>query len=159
MTKNISFLLLVCLIFLESSIKYVRKIFRKTDTSYPLIRTPTCAYHEVRSVSFSEDFAYVLNELSFIFQPKSITTLVFFIYPRSFSNQQVNVLNNHCAAWKIAPQAINTCSLPYCKILELFIITWSISRRRFHFIEDQLIYMVSIWSYKKVLSIIQFLIT
>ena len=36
------------------SIKYVRKIFRKTNISNSLIRT----------VSFSENFAYVLNELS-----------------------------------------------------------------------------------------------
>ena len=52
----------------------VRKFFRKT-ISYPLIRTHTnnisyplvrnvrvCAYQEVRNVSFSENFAYLLNE-------------------------------------------------------------------------------------------------
>ena len=44
-----------------SSIKYVRKISRKTNISDPLIRTRTCAYHGVRSVSFLENFAYVLN--------------------------------------------------------------------------------------------------
>ena len=44
-----------------SSIKYVRKIFRKTDISNPLIRTRTCAYQGVKNVSFSEDFAYLLN--------------------------------------------------------------------------------------------------
>ena len=40
---------------------YVRKIFRKTDISKPLIRTRTCAYQGVRNISFSETFAYVLN--------------------------------------------------------------------------------------------------
>ena len=42
------------------SIKYVRKIFRKTNISNTLIRTHTCAYQEVRNVIFSENFAYVL---------------------------------------------------------------------------------------------------
>ena len=46
---------------LRLSIKYVRNIFRKTNISNPLIRTRTCAYQEVRNVSFSENFAYVLN--------------------------------------------------------------------------------------------------
>ena len=31
-----------------------RQIFRKTDISYPLIRTHTCAYQGVRNVRFSE---------------------------------------------------------------------------------------------------------
>ena len=44
-----------------SSIKYVRKIFRKTNISNPLIRTRTCAYQGVRNVSFPENFVYVLN--------------------------------------------------------------------------------------------------
>ena len=43
------------------SFKYVRKIFRKTNISNPLTRTPTCAHQGVRNVSFSENFAYVLN--------------------------------------------------------------------------------------------------
>ena len=41
-------------------IKYVRKIFRKTNISNPLIRTCTSAYQGVRNVSFSENFAYVI---------------------------------------------------------------------------------------------------
>ena len=36
--------------------------FRKTNISYPLMRTRTCVYQGVRNVSFSENFAYVLNE-------------------------------------------------------------------------------------------------
>ena len=44
-----------------SFIKYVRKIFRKTNISKPLIRTNTFAYQGVRDVSFSENFAYVLK--------------------------------------------------------------------------------------------------
>ena len=47
-----------------SFIQYVRRIFRKTNISYPLIRTRTCAYQGVRNVSFLESFAYVLNEWS-----------------------------------------------------------------------------------------------
>ena len=33
-----------------------------TNISYPLVHTRTCAYKELRNVSFSENFAYVLNE-------------------------------------------------------------------------------------------------
>ena len=44
-----------------SSIKYVRKIFRKTNISNRLIRTRAYLYQGVRNVSFSENFAYVLN--------------------------------------------------------------------------------------------------
>ena len=44
-----------------SSIKYVRKIFQKTNISIPLIRTRTCVYQGIRNASFSENFAYVLN--------------------------------------------------------------------------------------------------
>ena len=39
----------------------MRKIFRKTNISNPLIRARACAYQGVRNVSFSESFAYVLN--------------------------------------------------------------------------------------------------
>ena len=49
-----------------SSIKFVREIFRKTNISNPLILTSTCAYQGVRKVSFSENFAYVLNGLPFM---------------------------------------------------------------------------------------------
>ena len=48
-------------ISLGSSIKYVRNIFRKTNIYDPLIRTRTCACQGVRNVSFSKNFAYVLN--------------------------------------------------------------------------------------------------
>ena len=41
---------------------YIRKIFWKTNISYPLIRKRTCTYQGVRNVSFSENFMYVLNE-------------------------------------------------------------------------------------------------
>ena len=44
-----------------SSIKYVRRIFQKTNISNPLIGTRTCAYQGIRNVSFSENFAHVLN--------------------------------------------------------------------------------------------------
>ena len=36
--------------------------FEKTNIFYPLISTRTCAYQEVRNISFSENFAYILNE-------------------------------------------------------------------------------------------------
>ena len=32
-----------------------RQIFRKTNISYPLIRTRTCAYQGIRNVRFSEN--------------------------------------------------------------------------------------------------------
>ena len=40
---------------------HARKIFRKTNISYPLIRTLMRAYQGVRSVAFLENFARVLN--------------------------------------------------------------------------------------------------
>ena len=46
-----------------SSIKYVSKIFRKTIISNHLIRISTCAFQGVRKVSFSKNFAYILNGL------------------------------------------------------------------------------------------------
>ena len=49
-----------------SSIKYVRKIFRKTNISNPLIRTCSCAYQGVRNISSLENFAYVLNGWSLL---------------------------------------------------------------------------------------------
>ena len=44
-----------------SSIKYVHKIFRKTNISNPLMRIRTCGYQGVRNVRFSDNFAYILN--------------------------------------------------------------------------------------------------
>ena len=46
---------------------YVRKIFEKTTISPPPqpppLKSPrTCAHQGVRNVSFTENFAYVLNE-------------------------------------------------------------------------------------------------
>ena len=43
-----------------SFIQYVRKVFRKTNISYLLVRTRTFVCQEVRNVSFSKNFAYVL---------------------------------------------------------------------------------------------------
>ena len=37
----------------------------------PLIRTPACAYQEVRNARFSEKFAYVLNGWSLMVQNKA----------------------------------------------------------------------------------------
>ena len=41
------------------------EIFRKTNISYPLKRTSTCAYQGVRNVSFSENFplTYIPSEI------------------------------------------------------------------------------------------------
>ena len=40
---------------------YAHEIFRKTNISNPLIHTRTCTYQGVENVSFSENFACVLN--------------------------------------------------------------------------------------------------
>ena len=55
------------------SIKYVRKIFRKTSISNPLICICTCAYQGVRKVSFFGKFCVrtywmTPNEYDFILQ-------------------------------------------------------------------------------------------
>ena len=52
--------------------KYVRKISRKTNISYLLIRTWKCAYQGVRNVSCSEYFAYVLTERTFTWKRTKI---------------------------------------------------------------------------------------
>ena len=44
---------------------YVRKIFRKTNIFYPLIPTRACAYQWVKNISFSDNFANVINEWYF----------------------------------------------------------------------------------------------
>ena len=49
----------------QSIIHYVRKIIRKTNISYPLIRTFSCAYRGV-NVSFSQNFASIINEWSLV---------------------------------------------------------------------------------------------
>ena len=46
----------------EPIIHLVGKNFRKTNFSYPLISTLSCAYQGVRNVRFSGKFAHVLNE-------------------------------------------------------------------------------------------------
>ena len=46
----------------DHSFNKYAKIFEKTSISYSLIRTRKCEYQGVRNVSFSEIFAYVLNE-------------------------------------------------------------------------------------------------
>ena len=38
--------------------------FRKTNISYSLIRTHTCAYQEVKNISYSWNFVSILNEWS-----------------------------------------------------------------------------------------------
>ena len=38
------------------------KASKKTNISYPLIHTRTSSYQAIRKISFSQKFAYVLNE-------------------------------------------------------------------------------------------------
>ena len=42
-------------------LEVIRKISQKTNISYTLKRIPTCAYQEVRYISFTQDVVYVLN--------------------------------------------------------------------------------------------------
>ena len=46
----------------ESFIQYVRKIFRKTNISYPLICPRTCSIRGKEMLFFGKKFPYVLNE-------------------------------------------------------------------------------------------------
>ena len=46
----------------QSIIHYVRKIIRKNNISYPLIRTLSYAYRGVRNNSFLQNFASIINE-------------------------------------------------------------------------------------------------
>ena len=50
-------------IYFNTSQHSAAKSFRKTNISYPLIRTRTCAYQEVRNVSFSENFCCRILEI------------------------------------------------------------------------------------------------
>ena len=52
------------LLLRDHSFSTYAKFSEKTNISHPLIRTRTCAYQGERNVSFSENFAYVLNESS-----------------------------------------------------------------------------------------------
>ena len=61
---NAVFMVLLADITYGAILLYVRKFFRKTNTSYPLVCTRMFAYEGVRNVSFSENFAYILNEWS-----------------------------------------------------------------------------------------------
>ena len=45
-----------------SFIYYVGKVFRKTNIFLPLVWTPKCAHLGIRNVSFSDNFACVLNQ-------------------------------------------------------------------------------------------------
>ena len=74
-----------------SSIKYVRKIFRKTSISNPLIRTRTCAYQGVRNASFSGNFAYVLNGWSQRLRHISLIFSIFY-YSKSFPCDRLSFL-------------------------------------------------------------------
>ena len=57
---------------------HIRKIFRKTNISYPLIRSRLYAYQGVRNVSFSENFVYILTERTRIkFESRSQIALTF----------------------------------------------------------------------------------
>ena len=42
-------------------------MFQKPNISYPLKRRRTCAYLRVKTVSFSENFAYALNLIDDLF--------------------------------------------------------------------------------------------
>ena len=51
-------------VFIKYLFSHARKIFGKANISYPLIHTLTCVYQVVKNFSFSENFAYLLNEWS-----------------------------------------------------------------------------------------------
>ena len=52
------------ILVLVSKFLHGRKMFRKSNISYALIRTHMCASQGLRNVSFSENIAYALNEWS-----------------------------------------------------------------------------------------------
>ena len=89
--------------FQGSFILYVRKIFRKTKISYPLIRTRTCTYQGVINSIFSEIFSNVLKNRG---QPCDISpalqqclfTTTFSVptnTPYYFSKEKNHCLNYH----------------------------------------------------------------
>ena len=74
-----------CKMARDHSFSEYGKFFRKTNISYPLIRTRTCAYQGVRNASFSENLAYVLNEWS----PIKLTMIIFSLHGGSTSNMSI----------------------------------------------------------------------
>ena len=115
--KSIS-LLYLCKLFVEylwtklrrSFIYYVRKIFQKTNISYPLISTRTCVYQGVRNVSFSKNFANVFNEWSLINHCQNYTHLILptskcdLRYQTLLKNpQKDNLLSLHFSTIKTEP--------------------------------------------------------
>ena len=73
-----------------------RQIFRKTNISYPLIRTRTCAYQGVRNVRFSE------NLMCFIFLKTRFEIRRFVILPTISQFFRVALSRDHYPA-KILP--------------------------------------------------------
>ena len=75
-------------------------MFRKTNISYPLIRTRTCVHQGIRNNRFSEDFTYVLNGWTLTEKnPKETNTSSllltwFFSIPRSMVWKIVQYLEN-----------------------------------------------------------------
>ena len=70
-----------------------RQIFRKTNISYPLIRTRTCAYQGVRNVRFSENLAsFVFLKDPFWDSPFCLITDEQCVYPMEILEQCVYLL-------------------------------------------------------------------
>ena len=78
---------------------------RKTIISNPLIRTCTCSYQGVRIVSFSQNFAYVLNRWSpnYIFG-KAFSWVEFFFKLNRHKSKTILPLLSLCA-WNIHIEA------------------------------------------------------
>ena len=109
----------------------VRQIFRKTNISYPLIRTRTCVYPGVRNVRFSENLAcFVFLKHPFRDSPFCVITDDFFpqeaieVIFQNYWNTLllVNFLNNgkplilldFLAVWKPSSWGANSKLQEYC---------------------------------------------
>ena len=77
-------------------------MFRKTNISNPLIRTRTCAYQGVRNVSFSENFAYVLNAWPLTAPISESSQIHVFLQATPIFTSASSCLRSHLfSAWKL----------------------------------------------------------
>ena len=85
-----------------SFIQYARKIFWKTNISYPLIHTCTCVYQGVRNVRFWENFEYKVNEWSPTF-PRAYgqISIVVSTFDQQYKQNRKSSERKTCYFWKI----------------------------------------------------------
>ena len=77
--------------FMHNLFSASAKFSEKTNISNPLIRTRTCTYQGIKNVSFSEDFANVLNGSFLMLHKKSLKNTTIDLF-KMFDETNLNAL-------------------------------------------------------------------